>query len=1074
MNNDNETLKDFPQNLDLNEWLKFSLTSYNEITRQIALVEITGNGFTSDFLEILSNIAKNDPSQSCRSQANWVIKVNENKKEVKSRLKSFDVTPEFISSLIQSEDFAKINVIKQLLRKSPPEQIVDLWRGVLNKEKNPTLIEFALDILTKFGEKDDSVYAIKHLQNNNSQVICAALSFLASKDSDLLKKHIRQGLSSKTANILIHSVHLLKTIDEPETIKYLSLLILNQNPLVRQKALRELMLIKFENVEDLFWQYLGREDQPFLLVKAGLLATFNPAKHFPFKIYDIMSIATGTKKHILQLILKQTLATTNLSGIINNSDFNAYVNKLKKYIANKKIEQTIRVTVANLKAEEVDIRADAIEKLSRFISHPQIKSLLINQLKVEKDPEIKSYLVSLFEDSPDEDRANILGSTSSVLINKKPNSDSLIQNKVESKSNTNEAFPILPNLSTLGSMENMPSLPTFNESKNEKSEVDNSHQQIDSSAIVEKKESSLRVSDVNEATSVADSKIEEKQEKTAILTSFPNTEEFLNLSSKEQRALLKKITNIESYPVTKNTLIEVLDKKIKKTVALDIIKIIGEYGNNDDAKKIYHLTKSDDESIAAQTIKSIGRIDIDKILPELNIFLANKDPRIKSSAFEIYAIVDKTAAVQYVGTMLKNTKDSIRRIGLSLIPQLDYSSAEPLLWWMLDHESNIELQDQVGYMIAANPTKDGIIKIFEYTHDNNGELKEGFSEMWNIAVISAENVFGISKEEIEKNCWDSRVSLKNEETKESYDYKFKSVVGEKDEIETEMERNAVSTIENNLLEKILIHIYEYKKQYIITVSVILLLFVIKLLTQKDENTLYRANKDIVVSEVNYIPSEGSDKVTQVGGDDWKEGIKSGARNIIRSPQYAALMQSAAEEREAFREEAKEKEKEYFQKLANDSTADKEDREWAEAKLNENYDLGTQLFEAENYAEAEAYLEKAANDPKLNTFGKVDAIQKLMEICDKRNDKAKWSKWMSRLLKETKHNVEGFSQVEAFEDFDKTLSTIENFTAQLKTDPRIKEEYLKGMKEKYKYTEEEAQQALDDLINFKHPFDERNK
>ena len=71
----------------------------------------------------------------------------------------------------------------------------------------------------------------------------------------------------------MHSVHLLRTIDEPEALKYLSVLVLNQNPLVRQKALRELMLVKFEKVENLFWQYIGREDQTFLLVKAGLLAT---------------------------------------------------------------------------------------------------------------------------------------------------------------------------------------------------------------------------------------------------------------------------------------------------------------------------------------------------------------------------------------------------------------------------------------------------------------------------------------------------------------------------------------------------------------------------------------------------------------------------------------------------------------------------------------------------------------------------------------------------------------------------------------------------------------------------------
>ena len=973
--------QELPQNLELNDWLKYSLASYNEISRQIALEEMITNGFASEFSPILTNMSVNDPSANCRAQASWLLKLTEEKSSLKSLIKKLDITPDFIKLQIQKNEYTKISLISQILRKSPQEQTIELWRQTLKDTTEPHLIQVGLDILSKFGNKNDTEYALKYLENKNSQIICSALSLLVQQDKELFKKHIKLGLSSKIAEVLLHSVHLLKTVDETEAIKYLSVLILNKNPLVRQKAFRELMLVKFEKVEALFWQYLGREDQPFLLVKAGLLATFNPSQHFPFKIYDIMMSAAGAKKHILQLILKKTIKSTEISGVLKNKDINTYLNEIQHYINNKKTEQTIRITIDNLKSTDTSVRTDAVEKLSKYISNEKIKTLLENHLKIETDEGIKSHLSSILEEAP-----------------------------------------ILPDL------------PDSNKISQETASGNN-------------------------------------LEKTAgKLTSFPNTDDFIKLSVKEQRSLLKQINKIDDYPACKDTLLESINHDLKKSVLLDIIKIVGDYGKVEDGKKLYHLTKSSDNSIVAQTIKSIGSIDIDRILPELNKFLAHEDPRIKSAAFEIYIIADKPAAIQYVGTMLKNTKNSVRRIGLSLIPQLDYPSAEPLLWWMLEHETSIELQNQVGYMVAANPTKDGIFKVFNFTHDKNGEIKPGLSEIWEAALFSAEDVLGISKEEIEKQCWDEQVSSKTDEEKEKSDYKFNSIVGDKDEIDAQIESNNYNNCES-ILNAILLNLYNYKYYYIAATCI--LMVIIYFNTDKDTNKFYHGHKgkNTVSSNVNYIPNQGTDRKTQVGSEEWKEGIRSGAGRILNSPAYANLMQSAAKEQEEFREEAQKKEKEYYAKLANDPSADKEDREWAAAKLNDNYNEGMKAYNTGNFKDAEYLLEKAANDPSLNTFGKVDAIQKLVEICDSRQDKEAWMKWMGRLLKEAK-NVEGFEHIAAFDDFEKTFSTMEDISKKIKDNPQAQEELVKGLKEKFCYTDDEAKQALNELLNFKHPFDNK--
>ena len=81
------SVKDLPQNLELNDWLRLSLSSQNEISRHIALEEMITNGFSSDFNDALKEIAEKDSSQVCRSQAQWLLKLADAKSSLKSIIK---------------------------------------------------------------------------------------------------------------------------------------------------------------------------------------------------------------------------------------------------------------------------------------------------------------------------------------------------------------------------------------------------------------------------------------------------------------------------------------------------------------------------------------------------------------------------------------------------------------------------------------------------------------------------------------------------------------------------------------------------------------------------------------------------------------------------------------------------------------------------------------------------------------------------------------------------------------------------------------------------------------------------
>ncbi|MBP5469150.1 MAG: hypothetical protein J6Z11_07895, partial [Candidatus Riflebacteria bacterium] len=270
-----------------------------------------------------------------------------------------------------------------------------------------------------------------------------------------------------------------------------------------------------------------------------------------------------------------------------------------------------------------------------------------------------------------------------------------------------------------------------------------------------------------------------------------------------------------------------------------------------------------------------------------------------------------------------------------------------------------------------------------------------------------------------------------------------------------------------LLNRSALHLFEYIYYYLIT-SCILGIFVY-FVSDDNPNTIHRKNKKEVASEVHFVSSnEESIKDTQVGSEDWKEGIKSNTSHILGGSNYVNLMKSATEEQNNFRKETEKIEKEYFTKLANDNSADKEDRDWAAAKLNENYNKGATAYDSGDFTEAEKYLEKAANDPELNTFGKIDAMQKLIDICDQRKDNASCRKWLAKLLKEAK-KLEGFENVDAFDNIENIFGSMENVSNQLKDNPQAQQELIKGLKESFKYSDEEAREATQNLVNFKPPF-----
>lgn len=897
----------WPEKLDLNDWIELSLQSSDEVSRQIALEELVATGIPPYMAGLVKDISARDGSPVCRQLAQWVLNLELARVELKGQLKGLEVTPQVIAGFLAGAEPAKASVITQMLRKPPSEEVVQAWRNCIASENDPRMIEAGLTILGRFGNASDCDMVPMILLGSDPEVVCAGLSLLQQRDPTAFKKQVRVGLTSKSFRVQLHAVHLLRQIDCDEALRYIQAFFLHKNALIRQKALRELMLVNFEKVENLFLQFLGREIQPLLLVKAGFVATFNPSVEFPLKVYDILMLSTGIKKHILQLILKQSIEAIQAAGILKTG-VEEYIAGLKQRIANRRSEQIIRCAVSDLSSTDSMMRASAVERLSSYIEHESIKNVLKKHHGSETSPEIKAMI--------------------EPLIN------------------------------------------------------------------------------------------EEKVVSQPVVKKFPSLNEFIALEQKEQRSLVVGMKNSEDYLAGRQTLLSLLKADVKKGIVLEILKTVCRLGSRLDSAAITPLLKDKDPSVAAQAVKTLGNIDIDAMLPVLNSFLAADDPRMKAAALEVFLKADKEAAVQYLQSMLRSGVIAARRIGLSLLPQLDYPSAEPMLWKMLTSEANQELQMQAGYMVAANPTREGMFRIFAFTHSKNGELKQGFDEIWQAALISAQNTFQRPPEELESECWEAFKADQEEKTPGRSEYAFNSVLGDDD-----LESTPVKP-EDTPVEKLFLHLFEFKWLYLAGAVILTPILWFMWGGSDTANTINRTDKTQTASKAGFFGSEkrGSDTKTQVGGADWEGTLKSGARELLNGKEYTAAIRNGQDECKKFKDNYEKDFQQHMFDLANNPNASEDDRNAAAANLNSNYHNAMKAWEAGNISEAEAYYEQAANDQQLNSYGKLTAIQRLVEISEKKSDRESWIKWQDRLLKEFQ-SMPGNEAIKAYADFGKNFSAL---------------------------------------------------
>ncbi len=855
----------FPKTLDLDEWLIFTLDKGDEGNRLLVLEELRVRKLSDDFAARLQQVSAKDASPACRRAAVEILAARQASEKGRKLAVQAQLTPDMYQALAEQADPAFREALLRSIRKAPSPEILDMWRAQLLGTPSPEVTEVALTLLARFGKPEDAGCAAVYLASDNPEHVKAAIDLLHAHNIEGFKEQIALPLASSHLGIKMHAIRRLRSVDPAEAMTYLRMLLNDPDPLIRQKALRELLLVPFAEAETAYLQFLSTETRPTLLVAAGLAVAFNPDPDLPLKIYDIFLVSRGAKQQILQLVLNELVDSIRQAGILKESPQD-YVARLKERLQKRRQVILIQHTIRELTNPDASLRQAAVERLRPFAGDPVVAEALRRRLTEETDEDIKAILVA--------------------------------------------------------------------------------------------------------CTAQAE------QQAVQHLVDAVTSGDFYDLAPPQQRALINSVNDQAAFNTARASLKVLLLGNLHRSVLLETVVRIGNFGQSGDVTVLLPLLQHAEPGVVAAAVKACGQLDVDALLPTLNKLLQHDDPRVKAAALEVYVLADKEGAVQYLSSMVRAANPTTRRQALTLMPLLDYPSAEPILTYLFISEPLEEIKLQAGYMLAANPTREGIKTLYRGTHADQGKVKRGWQELWDAGLVAAQQTLGLSNEDIEAQCATQIEAEKKAQEAPAPKYAFQKVVGPK--IGAGMPVSLIS-VEPELtteqkIEKLKAQLWEMRMQVLIALVILSPLAWFFLFGSSGKPGIRTDLLDRKPRRT-YSGSGPAAPMQQMT----VQGLQSNVDQVLGGDSYAGFMQSVDDELEEIDRQIEKARKERIEKILEDRQASFWERMSAAAALDERLKQAEQALNENRLSDAEEIFLKILADPEARPYVKAWAYQGMMQL-----------------------------------------------------------------------------------------------
>lgn len=382
-----------PKSLDLEEWVIFGLEDPAENSRILSLEEISSSGASDETLDRINQILAKDPSPTCQNISARILSQKASQAVEITPLDVSTLTPDFVKGLFDEPDYHPRLALIRSIRSSPPAFLLEGLRNCLFGENSQEVIEAGLSLLLRFGDPSDASIAATFLGSESPAILNSALGVIKKFNIELLKQALPGVLVSGDPIIRIHAIRYLRGIDPSEALLHLKSILFSKDVTLRQFALRELLLIPFQEAESLYLQYISAETAPLLLVISGLSIASNPHPSIPMKLFDIFLAARGIKQRILGLIVNQSVQCIKDSGILDEP-IEAYLASLKGTLEERRTAHLVTLALRDIDHTDLEIRRNAVERLKNFSHLPKVSEAFSKRAFLETDDEIKTQLLS--------------------------------------------------------------------------------------------------------------------------------------------------------------------------------------------------------------------------------------------------------------------------------------------------------------------------------------------------------------------------------------------------------------------------------------------------------------------------------------------------------------------------------------------------------------------------------------------------------------------------------------------------------------------------------------------------------
>ncbi|HOT30418.1 MAG TPA: hypothetical protein PLU72_19750 [Candidatus Ozemobacteraceae bacterium] len=289
--------------------------------RLMAIEKLLQQGFPSEWEATLKKCLAEDPDEECRMLLRHALDLHAGGQPIQSPVSAESIANEQPSDLIRR---------LSTMAEEEKSGWLDNARKMLSSHPPPLLCSTILRVFQNFWTESDFDDLRQFLKNSSCLVRSLALRILIRIDDKRLAPDLIMFLDSQDVGLRLLAVTGLVATNPDEACHHLHQMLLSRGMHTRSLALQTSMLMPFELVRDLIFDFLAQEVRPDLIEQAGLILVMNPTLQTPIALTNLIVRADPNKGQILLRFRQEVIEHLSGSGQLEGQT-NLYLEKLKAW-----------------------------------------------------------------------------------------------------------------------------------------------------------------------------------------------------------------------------------------------------------------------------------------------------------------------------------------------------------------------------------------------------------------------------------------------------------------------------------------------------------------------------------------------------------------------------------------------------------------------------------------------------------------------------------------------------------------------------------------------------------------------